>query len=167
MNSNYLHLMHESFSLLHLDFSPSFLHSKKPKVQPLVLQKNILRGCLASKKKKIEERKGKQRELYFTKCKKIQYVSRLLRDDFHPSYSLYKSKACDWLITRIRKEFTSKKYKRKDLKWSRQNRGEFAPRMGWCEFSTSRGVVRISHKPGAVVFRRQFLPHFSSKSYTV
>ena len=128
MNSNYLYLMHESFPLLHLDFSPSFLHSKKPKVQPFILWENILRGCLASKKKKIEERKGKQRELYFTKCKKIQYVSRLLRDDFHPSYSLYKSKACDWLITRIRKEFTSKKYKRKDLMWSRHNRGDFAPK---------------------------------------
>ena len=33
-----------------------------------------------------------------------------------------------------------------------------------CEF---QGVVRISHKPGAVVFRRAYLPHFSSKSYTV
>ena len=33
-----------------------------------------------------------------------------------------------------------------------------------CEF---QGVVRISHKPGAVVIRRPYLPHFSSKSYTV
>ena len=33
-----------------------------------------------------------------------------------------------------------------------------------CEF---QGVVRISHKPGAVVFRRPYLPHFSFKSYTV
>ena len=40
-----------------------------------------------------------------------------------------------------------------------------------CEFRTRfaqpEGVVRISHKPGAVVFRRPYLPHFSSKSYTV
>ena len=54
--------MHESFPPQHLDFSPSFLHSKKPKVQPLIFWENILRGCLDSKKKKIEERKGKQRE---------------------------------------------------------------------------------------------------------
>ena len=33
-----------------------------------------------------------------------------------------------------------------------------------CEF---QGVVRISHKPGVVVFRRPYLPHFSSKLYTV
>ncbi|RVW57792.1 hypothetical protein CK203_115159 [Vitis vinifera] len=37
-----------------------------------------------------------------------------------------------------------------------------------CEFCTSfaqvEGVVRISHKPGAVVFRRPYLPHFNSKS---
>ena len=70
MNSNYLYLMHESFPPLHLDFSPSFLHSNKPKVQPLILQESILRGCLASKKKQIVERKRKQkRSLYFTKCK--------------------------------------------------------------------------------------------------
>ena len=28
-------------------------------------------------------------------------------------------------------------------------------------------LAKISHKPGAVVFRRPYLPHFSSKSYTV
>ena len=84
-------------------------------------------------------------------------------------------------------EIYTKISKRKDLKWSRQNRGKFAPRMGCanlegvvrvshkrkvlCEFCTSfaqaEGVVRISHKPEAVVFRRPYLPHFSSKSYTV
>ena len=32
---------------------------------------------------------------------------------------------------------------------------------------TTEGVVRISYKPRAVVFRRPYLPHFSSKSYTV
>ena len=30
-----------------------------------------------------------------------------------------------------------------------------------------RCCAKISHKPGAVVFRRPYLPHFSSKSYTV
>ena len=93
-------------------------------------------------------------------------------------------KSYDWWITRRRMEIYTKIYKRKDLKWSRWNRVEFAPRMGWCEFSRCcanfaqashklkvlcefQGVVRISHKPGVVVFRRPYLPHFSSKSYTV
>ena len=58
----------------------------------------------------------------------------MLRDDFHPSYSLYKSKACDWLVTRIRKEITSKKYIRKDLKWSRQKQRRIR---------TTHGLVRI------------------------
>ena len=31
----------------------------------------------------------------------------------------------------------------------------------------TRCCAKISHKPGAVVFRRPYLPHFSSKSYTV
>ena len=59
-----------------------------------------------------------------------------------------------------------------------KNRGKFAPCMGCanvvrvlCEFhirfAQAEGVVRISHKPGAVVFQRPYLPHFSSKSYTV
>ena len=77
-------------------------------------------------------------------------------------------------------EIYTKISKRKDLKWSQRNRGKFAPRMGCanlegvvrilhnlevlCEF---QGVVRISYKPGAVVFQRPYLPHFSSKSYTV
>ena len=163
MNSNHLYLMHESFPPLHLDFSPNFLHSKKPKVQSLILQENILRGYLASKKKKIVERKRKaKRALYFTKCK-IYNMFVYLRDDFHPSYSFYKSQACDWLITGIRKEFTSKNTKEniscgvgKTKEISHQRR------MGWCEFRTRRkccanfaqaeGVVRISHKLGAVVF---------------
>ena len=33
-------------------------------------------------------------------------------------------------------------------------------------FAQAEGVVRISHKPRAVVFQRPYLPHFSSKSYT-
>ena len=71
-------------------------------------------------------------------------------------------------------EIYTKIYKRKDLVWSRRNRGDFAPRMGWCEigrccanFAQPEGVVRISHKLGAVVFQKPYLPHFSSKSYTV
>ena len=114
---------------------------------------------MASKKKKIEERKGKQRELYFTKCKKIQYVSRLLRDDFHPSYSLYKSKACDWLITGIRKEFTSKNTKEKiSCGVGRTEEISHQRHMGWCEIRTCMAggakfalawlVVRNSHLLG-------------------
>ena len=44
-------------------------------------------------------------------------------------------KSYDWWIPRRRMEIYTKMSKRKDLKWSRRNRGEFAPRMGWCEFS--------------------------------
>ena len=43
--------------------------------------------------------------------------------------------------------------------------GCFGAKRRWkalCDF-----VVQISHKLGAVVFRRPYLPHFSSKSYTV
>ena len=90
-------------------------------------------------------------------------------------------KSYDWWITRRRMEIYTKISKRKYLVWSQRNRGKFTPRMGCanlegvvrvlCEFCTSfaqvEGVVRISHKPGAVVFRRPYLPHFRSKSYTV
>ena len=100
------------------------------------------------------------------------------RDDFHPSYSLYKSKACDWLIAGIRKEFTSKNTKEK-ISCGVGKTEEISHQrcMGWCEFRTRRrccanfaqgeGVVRISHNLGAVVFQRSYLPHFSFKSYTV
>ena len=94
-----------------------------------------------------------------------------------------------WLAShKDKKGIYIKKYKRKDLMWSRQNRGDFTPK--------THGLVRISHKekvlcefrtswrccanftqhkvsceifaqPGAVVFQRPYLPHFSSKSYTI
>ena len=99
-------------------------------------------------------------------------------------------KSYGWWITRRIMEIYTKISKRKDLVWSRQNRGDFAPCMGWCEIGRCcanfaqpegvvrishnlkvlcefQGVVRISHKPGAVFFRRPYLPHFSSKSYKV
>ena len=60
-------------------------------------------------------------------------------------------KSYDWWITRRRMEIYTKISKRKDLSWSRQNRGDFAPHMGWCEigkccanFAQPEGVVRIS-----------------------
>ena len=86
-------------------------------------------------------------------------------------------KSYDWWITRRRMEIYTKISKRKDLKWSQRNRGKFAPCMGCASvvrvshklkvLYEFQGVVRISHKPGAVVFRRPYLLHFSFKSYTV
>ena len=52
-------------------------------------------------------------------------------------------KSYDWWITRRRMEIYTKISKRKDLKWSRRNRGKFAPRMGCANLE---GVVQISHK---------------------
>ena len=104
MNSNYLYLMHESFPPLHLDFSPSFLHSKKLKV-PLGKHPQRLFGF---QEKENSREKRKTRELCISLSVKCNILS---RNDFHPSYSLYKSKACDWLVTRIRKEITSKNTK--------------------------------------------------------
>ena len=74
-------------------------------------------------------------------------------------------KSYDWWITRRRMEIYTKISKRKDLKWSRQKQGKIRTTHGLCEFG--RCCAKFSHKPGAVVFRRPYLPHFSSKSYTV
>ena len=53
-------------------------------------------------------------------------------------------KSYDWWITMRRMEIYTKISERKDLMWSRQNRGDFAPHMGCCakfkvlcEFRTS------------------------------
>ena len=64
-------------------------------------------------------------------------------------------------------KFIQKYPKEKISRGVGKNKAKFAPRMGCANFE---GVVRISHnthKPGAVGFRRPYLPHFSSKSYTV
>ena len=88
----------------------------------------------------------------------ITVVSRLSRDDFHPSYSLYKNKACDWLITGIRKEFTSKNTKEKIScgvgrteeisHQSRMNntRCEIRTCMGWCEIRTCMAFSHEQYK---------------------
>ena len=81
-----------------------------------------------------------------------------------------------WLANyKDKKRIYIKKYKRKDLMWSWQNRRDFAPKshglvrnlhlhgLVW----NSHLLVRNSHLLDAVVFRRSYLPHFSSKSYTV
>ena len=75
-----------------------------------------------------------------------------------------KSKACDWLVTRIRKEITSKKYIGKYLKWSRQKQRKIRTTHGLCEFW--RCYANFA-QPGTVGFWRSYLPHFSSKLYTV
>ena len=102
----------------------------------------------------------------------LQWMQGNIYREVFPTF-LAKKSYC-WWITRRRMEIYTKISKIKDLVWSRQNRGDFAPRMGWCEigrccanFAQPEGVVRISHKPGAIVFRRPYLPHFNSKLYTV
>ena len=48
------------------------------------------------------------------------------------------NKSYDWWITRRRMKIYTKISKRKDLMWSRKNRGDFAPKThGLCEFRTS------------------------------
>ena len=69
-------------------------------------------------------------------------------------------------------EIYTKISKRKDLKWSRRNRGEFAPRMGWCEFSRccanfaqAEVVVRNSHKLKVLCEFRTSLEQLSSEGH--
>ena len=71
MDSNYLNSMHGNFPPFNLDFSPSFLHSKKLNVQPLILWENILRGCLACKKIENRREKINKRDLCITKLHKL------------------------------------------------------------------------------------------------
>ena len=95
-------------------------------------------------------------DICYTGCKGI-YIEKFFQ-------SFLAKKSYDSWITRRRMEIYTKISKRKYLAWSRRNRGKFTPRMGCANFE---GVVRISHKPGAVGFRRPYLPPFSSKLYTV
>ena len=73
----------------------------------------------------------------------------MLRDDFHPSYSLYKSKACDWLVTRIKRKLHQKIHKKRSKVESAKTEenshhawagANFAQAGVLCEF---QGVVRI------------------------
>ena len=89
------------------------------------------------------------------------------------------SKACDWLITGIRKEFTSKIHnKRSHVESAKQRR--FHTKVAWAggakfalawaggaKFALAWASAKIVSQLDAVVFRRPYLPHFSSKSYTV
>ena len=92
----------------------------------------------------------------------LQWMQGNIYRDVFPTFLAKKS--YDWWITRRRMEIYTKISKRKDLKWSRRNRGKFTLRMGCANLE---GVVRVSHKLGAIVFRMPYLPYFSSKSYTV
>ena len=96
----------------------------------------------------------------------ITVVSRLSRDDFHPSYSLYKSKACDWLITGIRKEFTSKNTKEKiSCGVGRTEEISHQRRMGWCEICTCMvGCAKFAHA-WAVVQNSHLLGLLSSEGH--
>ena len=148
MDSNYLNSMHGNFPPFNLDFSPSFLHSKKLNVQPLILWENILRGCLASKKKENSREKKKAKDtLYFTKCKiykswspgessptaqkmKItkQYISGCL-----PLYSCLTTKeSSNWWITRrelgFRSQISEVKYQKTSVANIQKHSGEFRRR---------------------------------------
>ena len=71
-----------------------------------------------------------------------------------------------WLISyKDKKGNYIKKYIGKYLNWSRQKQRKIRTTHGLCEFG--RCCAKFWHKPGAVVFWRPYLPHFSSKSYTV
>ena len=82
-----------------------------------------------------------------------QYLLQRMQGDINREVfpTFLAKKSYDWWITRRRMEIYTKISKRKDLVWSRQNRGDFAPHMGWCEigrccanFAQPEGVVRIS-----------------------
>ena len=59
----------------------------------------------------------------------LQWMHRNIYREVFPAFLAKKS--YDWWITRRRMEIYTKISKRKDLKWSRRNRGKFAPRMGY------------------------------------
>ena len=116
----------------------------------------------------------------------LQWMYENIYTEVFPTF--LSKKSYDWWITRRRMEIYTKISKRKYLKWSRQKQRKIRTTHGLCEccvsvvrvshklkvlceccvsFAQAEGVVRISHKPRAVVLRRPYLPHFSSKLYTV
>ena len=170
MDSNYLNLMHENFPPFNLDFSPSFLHSKKLYVQPLILWENILRGCLASKKIENSREKKKAKDtLYFTKCKiyiswspgessptaqkmKItkQYITGCL-----PLYSCLTTKeSSNWWITRrelgFRQQISEAKYQKTLVANIWKHSGEFRRRTKWLRnFADEQDGCEIISQPMA------------------
>ena len=173
MNSNYLYLMHESFPPLHLNFSPSFLHSKKPKVQPLILWENILRGCLASKKMKMKEKEKQSKALYIIYIDRFYiliylYILQWMQGNIYIEKFFQPSQLRNLMVGGLQGEewkFIQKYLKEKDLVWSWQNKGDFAPSMGWCEIRTRRGVVRISHNWKVLCEFRTSLEQLSSEGH--
>ena len=78
-------------------------------------------------------------------------------------------KSYDWWITRRRMEIYTKISKRKDLMWSRKNRGDFVPCMGWCENFAQGNVLcefrTSSHKLKVLCEFRTSLEQLSSKGH--
>ena len=66
-------------------------------------------------------------------------------------------------------EIYTKISKRKDLVWSRQNRGDFEPRMGWCENFAQGNVLcefrTSSHKLKVLREFRTSLEQLSSEGH--
>ena len=65
---------------------------------------------MASKKKKIAKRKEKRESsVYILSVKRNIYYIFYIQEVISTPYIVFtKAKACDWLLTRIRKEITSK-----------------------------------------------------------
>ena len=173
MDSNYLNLMHGNFPPFNLDFSPSFLHSKKLNVQPLILWENILKGCLASKKIENSREKKKAKDtLYFTKCKiyiswspgessptaqkmKItkQYISGCL-----PLYSCLTAKeSSNWWITRrelgFRSQISEVKYQKRRSQISGSTQENFEGAQNGCEISqTNKMAAKSFRSPAKLAF---------------
>ena len=106
----------------------------------------------------------------------LQWMQGNIYREVFPTFLAKKSYG--WWITRRRMEmYTKISEENISCGVGRTEEISHQRRMGWCEFRT-RGrccanfaqawaAVRNSHMLGAVVFQRPYLPHFSSKSYTV
>ena len=90
-----------------------------------------------------------------------------------PSIVFTKAKLVIGLLQGEERKLHQKIQKKISKVESSKNRGKFAPRMGCASFAQLRGRANFAHHshtirtPGAVVFRRPYLPRFSSKLYTV
>ena len=86
--------------------------------------------------KENRKEKRKTRELCISLSVKCNtHVVLFFQEVISTPYIVFtKAKACDWLVTRIRKEITSKNYIRKYLKWSQQKQRKIRTTHGLCEF---------------------------------
>ena len=83
----------------------------------------------------------------------LQWMHRNIYREVFPTF--LDKKSHDWWITRRRMEIYTKISKRKDLAWSRPNRGKFAPRMGCAN------VVRVLHKLRTSIVLCEFCTSFA------